>query len=224
MPRIFILEDNPSMLAELQRLVEFDKHQVECATNLEEARRILGAINRFDLLILDWEVPDGSGVELCTELRAAGETSSVLMLTGKSLVDDKEMALQAGADDYLTKPFHLKELQLRIRGLLKRSLRPLHDDQLISRNLRIERAKALATVGETHLSLTGKEFALLELFMLNPDKVFTAEQLMNHAWLAEEDIAPDTVRTHIKNLRRKLSDAAAESQIETVHSVGYRFT
>lgn len=223
MPRIFILEDNPSMLAEVQRVVEFEKHQTECASNLAEARQILCAPNSFDLLILDWEVPDGSGMELCAELRAAGETTSILMLTGKSLVDEKEAALQAGADDYVTKPFHLKELQLRIRNLLKRSLRPLHDDQLTSRNLRIERSKTLVSVGDTTVALTGKEFWLLELLMRNPDKVFSTEQLMNHVWLAEEDVAPDTVRTHMKNLKRKLMDAGAESQIETVHSVGYRF-
>jgi len=223
MARIFILEDNPAMLAEVQQVIAFDKHETQCASSIAEARRILDAASKFDLLILDWEVPDGSGMELCGELRSSGETSSILMLTGKSLVDEKEAALQAGADDYVTKPFHLKELQLRVRNLLKRSLRPLHDDQLVDRNVRVERSKTQVTVGEAHVNLTGKEFGLLELFMKNPGKVFSAEQLMNHVWLAEEEPAPDTVRTHIKNLRKKLMDAGAEPQIETVHAVGFRF-
>lgn len=224
MPRIFLLEDDESLRMQLQRLIEIDGHEVVSAASIAEANNKFDQI--FDLMILDWDLPDGSGVDLCRKVRAKGCTASILLLTGKNLVSQKEEAFDAGADDYLTKPFHLKELSARVASLLRRSSRPLQSEELVSRELRLVRSCMLCTVAGKPVELTAKEFNLLEFFMRNPNKIFNAEQLLNHLWTAEEDAAPDTVRTHIKNLRRKLeqNSPTGASYIDTVHAIGYRFT
>lgn len=226
MHRIFILEDDESLRTQLQRLIENQGHSVVAASSIAQADAILDSDSSFDLMILDWDLPDGSGVDLCRKVRARGHTASILLLTGKSLVSQKEEALDGGADDYLTKPFHLKELTTRVSVLIRRSSRPIQSDELVSKELRVDRRSMTCTVAGTPVDLTSKEFSILEFLMRHQNKVISAEQLLNHLWTADENAAPDTVRTHIRNLRKKLqvTSPTGADYIDTVHAIGYRFT
>jgi DNA-binding response OmpR family regulator len=221
MPRVLLVEDDESLLEEIQRVIQHDGSDVTTVMTIADAREHLKATT-FDLIILDWGLPDGDGISFCTALRDEGQTASILMLTGRSSVSDKEQGLTAGADDYLTKPFHLKELTLRVRKLLARSKRPLQGDLLQVDNLVLDRSKMQVTMGGAVVDLTAKEFALLDFFMRNKNYVYSLDDLLSHIWVAEEEAAPDTVRTHIKNLRKKL-EAHGRDFIETVHGVGYKF-
>ncbi len=223
MPNILLVEDDETLSSEIRRAIEHEGHEVASCSSIADARQLLKE-RRFDLLVLDWGLPDGTGVEFCTELRQAGENASILMLTGRSLPAEKVQGLDSGADDYLTKPFHLKELTLRVRSLVGRAQRPLQTQVMKTRGLVLDEGKRLVTKYGAPIELTVKEFALLEFFMRNKDRVFSLDDLLNHVWVAEEEAAPETVRTHIKNLRKKLDNPDEESFIQNVHGFGYRFS
>lgn len=223
MPNILLVEDDETLSSEIRRAIEHEGHDVASCSNIDDARKLLKE-RKFDLIVLDWGLPDGTGVDFCTELRQGGENASILMLTGRSLPAEKVQGLDSGADDYLTKPFHLKELTLRVRSLVGRAQRPLQTQVMKTKGLILDEGKRLVTKYGAPVELTVKEFALLEFFMRNKDRVFSLDDLLNHVWVAEEEAAPDTVRTHIKNLRRKLDSPDEESLIQNVHGFGYRFS
>ena len=223
MSNILLVEDDESLLIEIKRAIEHEGHHVMDASNIADARQILGN-KKFDLIVLDWGLPDGSGVDFCTELRNAGENASIMMLTGRARPAEKVQGLDSGADDYLSKPFHLKELILRVRSLVSRAQRPLQKEVIEMRGLILDKGKRLVTRYGAAIELTSKEFALLEFLMRNQDRIFSLEDLLDHVWVAEEEAAADTVRTHIKNLRKKLDVPNEESLIQNVHGFGYRFT
>ncbi len=223
MPNILLVEDDEALAFEVKRAIEHEGHVVVACANIADARLALKE-KMFDLLVLDWGLPDGSGVDLLVELRQAGENAAILMLTGRASAAEKVQGLDSGADDYLTKPFHLKELTLRVRNLVGRSQRPLQTQVMKARGLVLDEGKRLVTRYGAEVELTVKEFALLEFFMRNKDRVFSLDDLLDHVWVAEEEAAPDTVRTHIKNLRKKLDRLDEDSLIQNVHGFGYRFT
>lgn len=222
MLRIFICEDNEELAADLQALLTKDGNVVEHADCTADARELLQK-KEFDLLILDWELPDGSGIDVCKEFRARGGSTPILMLTGKNKTSDKEQGLDSGADDYLSKPFSSQELKARLRALTRRADRPYTDNVLTCGDLSLDPSKFYATRGGSTLNLVPKEFALLEFLMRNPNQVFNPESLISHVWTADEDVSPDTLRTYIMNLRKKIDKGSDDSLIETVHGLGYRF-
>jgi DNA-binding response OmpR family regulator len=223
MPNILLVEDDETLSFEIRRAIEHEGHDVTNCLNIGDARQALQG-KKFDLIVLDWGLPDGSGVDFLTEMRQAGENASILMLTGRSLPAEKVQGLDSGADDYLTKPFHLKELTLRVRSLVARAQRPLQTQVMKTKGLVLDEGKRLVTKYGASVELTVKEFALLEFFMRNRDRVFSLDDLLNHVWVAEEEAAPDTVRTHIKNLRKKLDHPDEDSLIQNVHGFGYKFS
>ena len=177
----------------------------------------------YDLLILDWELPGTPGIEILKAYRARGGLAPVLMLTGRGSVNDKEMGLDAGADDYLTKPFHAKELTARLRALLRRPEGYLGDILKVGA-ISLDRTNYRVMRGAEEVKLLPKEFALLEFFMRNPDRVFTAEAIMIRVWSTEADPSTDAFRSTLKRLRQKLEAAGIEDTVvETVHGAGYRF-
>lgn len=175
---------------------------------------------KYDLVILDWELPGLPGVEVCKQYRNGGGTTPIIMLTGKREIEDKEAGLDSGADDYLTKPFHIKELAARLRALLRR---PAGVNQNVLRagdiSLRIGSRQAFR--GDEELNLQPKEFALLEFLMRHPNQPFSSEAILDRVWPSESDAAPDTVRIQIMRLRKKIDVAGQESMIRTAHRVGY---
>ena len=176
----------------------------------------------YDLILLDVMLPKVDGVSLCQRLRAHGCSTPILMLTARDTVADKVLGLDAGADDYVIKPFDLKELSARIRALLRRgsdSLPPV----LNWGKLRLDPSTCESFYGDCPLSLTPKEYSLLELLLRNGRRVLSRAQILEHLWPFEAPPEEATVKVHIRSLRQKLKSAGATTDlIETVYALGYR--
>ncbi|MBS1989703.1 MAG: response regulator transcription factor [Cyanobacteria bacterium SZAS LIN-3] len=221
MPRLLIIEDDENLALTMQDWFKSQNMDLELVkTGREGMEKLL--VYSYDVVIMDWGLPDTSGVELLKDFRARGGNTPVLMLTGRSAVDDKEIGFDSGADDYLTKPFSLRELSARIKALMRRP------DVIVSGLLKghgIEldvAARKLTRNGED-IALQPLEFSLLEFFMRHPDQVFTTDALLNRVWPNDSDASVDTLRTCIKKLRRKIDLPDQDSMITNLPGVGYRF-
>ena len=220
MPKILLVEDEPELSSVICEWLRDEKHLVETADAGEQALDLLGK-NAYDMAILDIMLPGLDGIEVCRQFRSTGGTIPVLMLTARSSILDKESGLDAGADDYLTKPFNLRELSARVRALLRRpSKGPVMTFKARQVELDRRSCKVLRNGEEIHLH--PKEFCLLEFLMRNAGEVFSAEQLIDRIWGSESNIVPDTVRTHIKTLRKKIDVEGESSLIENVRGLGYK--
>ena len=175
----------------------------------------------YDLIVLDINLPGLDGVSLCQRLRQWGYTGAILLLTGRSSSDDKVMGLNAGADDYLVKPYTLAELTARLRALLRRP-QLVNSPTLSYGALQLDPNGSLVTVADRPVELSPKEYGLLELFLRHPDRIFSNALLLERLWSVEEAPGEETIRTHIKRLRRKLRQAGIDDMIENVYSMGYR--
>jgi len=176
----------------------------------------------YDLLILDLNLPDVDGLEVCRRLRASRPDLLILMLTARDQLTDKIAGLDLGADDYLTKPFHFEELVARIRALLRRDMR-VREPVLHVGNLKLDPASRTAWVGRHPLELTRKEFGILEYLMHHPGEAVSQEELIEHVWGEDVNLFSSSVRVHIYSLRRKLGDDTKYPRyIETVVGEGYR--
>lgn len=221
MSKILIVEDDKALSHVLSEGLKADHHSVEVAYDGSEAmERVLQYL--YDLIILDWELPFINGVSLCEQFRAKGGHAPVLMLTARSKIDDKEAGFDAGVDDYLTKPFELRELKSRIKALLRRP-RQVVGENLELGGLLLDPLGRQVTKDGSAIHLSPKEFELLEYMIRNRGVVLSADHLLNAVWTADEAVGTDTVRTHVKNIRAKIDKKGAPSYIGTVFAVGYRF-
>jgi len=219
--KILIVEDDPPTAAALTTLLTHCSYAVETTTDGESAANMVEAFE-YDLLMLDVMLPKIDGITLCRQLRNQGYTMPILLLTGNSNSHDKAVGLDAGADDYVVKPFDLEELEARIRALLRRGR--LHTTPILEwADIQLDPSSTQVSYGQQPLSLTPKEYALLELLMRNPRRVFSCGMLLEHLWTYADMPGEEAVRTHIKGLRHKLRDAKAPPDIiETVYGIGYR--
>ncbi|MGB9775549.1 MAG: response regulator transcription factor [Anaerolineae bacterium] len=218
--RILIVEDEPDLANALARGLRRQGYAVDIALNGEEGWE-KGEVNEYDLVILDLNLPDMDGLEVCRRLRESKPALLILMLTARGRLEDRVTGLDLGADDYLVKPFHLEELLARIRALLRRDLRARQPVLRVG-DLILDPAARLAWQGKHRLELTAKEFAILEYLMRHPGEVVSQEEIIEHVWGEEVNLFTTSVRVHIHSLRRKLRDDAREPQyIETVAG-GYR--
>jgi DNA-binding response OmpR family regulator len=220
MAKILVVEDDPAICSIIVDWLTHQHHTVEVSHNGLEADQYLKTY-QYDVIVLDWGLPELSGVDICKRYKTAGGRAPVLMLTGKHDIEDKEEGFNAGADDYLTKPFDIKELSARIRALLRRPTN-VYDNILSIRNVSLDPNNHIVTKDGAPIKLTPKEFAVLEFFMRNPNKVFKADALLDHIWNSEAGSGPETVRTCIKRLRRQIDMPDVPSIIENVHGVGYK--
>ncbi|MGH9549545.1 MAG: response regulator transcription factor, partial [Terriglobales bacterium] len=216
MPKILLAEDDTELAEMLARSLRFEHYNVEIVANGEDALSHLDQCD-YEIAILDWTMPGMSGLDVCKKHRARGGKTPILMLTGKGELDDKTMGLDSGADDYLTKPFHLKELIARLRALLRRGANIVDDKVLTFEKLQLDIDNHKLTYDGHYIKLIPKEFRILEVLMKQPGRVFSAEELLRKVWLANEDASNEAVRTHIKNLRAKLAKNEGSPAIETVH-------
>ncbi len=219
MANVLLVEDDLELAKMVKGVLKGRKLVVECVHDGVEATERLCQY-KYDLIILDWKLPGFSGVDVCRQFRASGGKTPVLMLTGKSEASDVESGLDAGADDYLTKPFDNRVLLARVRALLRRP-QGFQEDVLRIGALAVDRVKHTVSYGGKEIHFPPKEFALLDLLLRNRDHVLSSEAILDRVWTAESDSTTDSVRTAIKRLRDKLS-CAPEIRIRTVHSVGYR--
>ncbi|HMW88796.1 MAG TPA: response regulator transcription factor [Candidatus Obscuribacter sp.] len=220
MPKILLIDDDHQLVESLTILLESEMFTVESVFNGADARDRLRHYDH-DVIILDWSLPDSSGVEICKQFRATGKTTPVLMLTGRSEVEDKEIGLDAGADDYLTKPFSTRELLARVRALLRRYAMS-SSNILELDNLALNPATREVSRNGRSIELLPREFAVLEFLMRHPNQVFTGQALLNHVWAAESDASVDAVRTCVMRLRKKLEQDDEAPLIHTVYGVGYK--
>ncbi len=220
MPKILVVEDDLDLRSIVEDWLRHEHHLVETATKGDEAMELIG-IYPYDVIILDWNLPVMSGIQILKKFRQDGGKTPVLMLTGQDLAENIETGLDSGADDYLTKPFHMKELSARIRALLRRP-QTVTENVLRAGDLTLNPRTFAVTKSGADIRLLPKEFALLEFLMRHPNQVFSAEALLDRVWHSENDAAPETVRTCIKRLRRKIDGESENSLIQTLHGVGYK--
>lgn len=220
--KILVVEDDGLMQDAISSLLHSQNHVCDVAKDASEASAFLRLYD-YDLIILDWNLPGITGVELLRNYRAGCGSAPVLMLTAHTAVSDKETGLDSGADDYLTKPFHPKELSARVRSLLRRP-RTFSSAVLKVAGLELDPMASNASFDGKELKLLPKEFSLLEFLMRHPNQTFSSEALAARVWSAEQQITPDSVRTYIKRLRRKLEESSphGESIIQNVYGVGYK--
>lgn len=219
--KILIVEDDQLTASALTTLLTRCGYAVETATEGESAANMVEAFE-YDLLMLDVMLPQIDGITLCRQLRNQGYTMPILLLTGKNSSHDKAVGLDAGADDYVVKPFDSEELEARIRALLRRG--QLHSTPILEwAGIHLDPSSTQVHYQRQSLALTPKEYALLELLMRNPRRVFSCGMLLEHLWAYADMPGEEAVRTHIKGLRHKLRDAQAPPDvIETVYGIGYR--
>lgn len=220
MSKILIVEDDKDLCLMLSDGLEAQGHAAELVHTGNEGReRVL--FYEFDLVILDWDLPGIKGIDILKEMRERGKLAPVLMLTGKSDISEKEAGLDTGADDYLTKPFSMKELLARVRSLLRRP-QGYTGTILSAGNLSLDPVLFKVTRDGAELKLLPKEFSLLEFFMRHKGQVFTAEAVLNRVWTTESESSPESFRTCLKRLRQKIDSEGQPSLIEYVHGLGYR--
>lgn len=175
----------------------------------------------YDLVILDWEMPALSGIEVTKQYRDSGGMTPILLLTGKDTIDEKEMGFDAGADDYLTKPFHPKELSARLRALLRRPNQIL-GETLKVRNIVLDPGTRIVTKAGKVVPLQPLEFSVLEFFLRHPTDVVGPEGLLRRVWDSDTNVSQDAIYTCIKRIRKKLDDDGQPSILKTVHGIGYK--
>lgn len=219
--RLLIIEDEIDLANALARGLRQQGYAVDIAANGEQGL-FLAEVNDYDLLILDLNLPDIDGLDICRDLHNKNPDLLILILTARDQIEDKIIGLDSGADDYLVKPFHFQELLARVRALLRRSGQERHKPVLEWRDLKLDPVTHTVWQGKRRLDLTRKEFAILEYFMRHPGKVVSQEELLEHVWDMNANPFTNTVRVHIRSLRKKLGDDAENPRyIKTVVGVGY---
>lgn len=220
MARILVVEDEVTLARVVEDWLLGEQHTVEVVHDGPMAVQKLSG-NIYDVIILDWQLPGLSGLEVCKQYRSNGGSAAIIMLTGKREIIDKEQGLDSGADDYLTKPFQMRELSARLRALLRRS-RKLQETVITIGNLVLDSSRRAVTKDGKEIQLMPKEYALLEFLMRHPGQVFSHDALIDGVWSEESDASPDTLRVHIKRLREKIDTKGEESIIRTLHRLGYK--
>ncbi|MBS2002901.1 MAG: response regulator transcription factor [Cyanobacteria bacterium SZAS LIN-5] len=220
MPKILLADDDVQLCNIIRGWLLQDNHNVEMVhTGLDAIERL--KISEYDLVVLDITMPLMDGMQVLSDFRASGGTTPILMLTGQDSIQDKERGFDAGADDYLTKPFHGKELTARIRALLRRP--PAYTGNVLTfANLKLDKNNYAVLVDSNKVSLLPKEFDLLEFFMRNPNRVFAPETILTRVWAADSEATVEAVTTCIKRLRKKIDVEGTPSLINTIRGAGYK--
>lgn len=218
---LLVVDDEPKVVGLLKRALERDGHTLEVATTGEDALFAAREAN-YDALILDVMIPAPDGLEVCRTLRKDGDWTPVLLLTGRGAIEDRVTGLDAGADDYLPKPFSLTELSARLRAITRRSE---HSEAEVLQvgDILLDPAGHRVTRDGTSVDLTPKEFALLELFMRRRGEVLSRSAILDHVWDFAYEGGSNVVDVYVRYLRDKVDRPFGERSIETVRGVGYRF-
>jgi len=222
--KILVVEDEPEMRQILKSSLEKEQFLVECASDLQSAiDKVVGY--DYDCILLDVMLPDGSGLKLLEQLKAMKKADRVIILSAKDSLEDKLAGLESGADDYLPKPFHLAELNARVKSVLRRKLAE-GQHALEAGNLTLNLADRAAQVNGQPLALNRKEFDILAYLTVNRDRLVRKTALAEHVWgdHADEMDSYEFIYAQIKNVRRKLTAAGANAEIQAVYGMGYKLT
>lgn len=216
---ILLVEDDPNLGASLKNYLEGEGYSITLLTSLKEAFEV--ELKNYKVLILDWMLPDGQGLDFLKKIRLSFVSNPVIMLTARTELIDKVIALESGANDYLTKPFEPRELVARIRVQLREKISQVKNivEKIEIGDLSIDKNKREANFAGKKIELTKLEYDLLVLMAESPGKPFSREELLNKIWGYENYPTTRTVDTHILQLRQKTSD----DYVETIRGIGYRF-
>ncbi len=219
---LLVVEDDQRLRRLLKRLLEEDQHVVEVAADGATAVELATGSTGIDALILDVGLPDVSGLEVARRIRAAGADVSILMLTARDTVGDRVGGLDAGADDYLVKPFAFEELSARLRALSRRGAAGTRraEPKLVAGLIELDETARRVTVGGDPVDLSPREFSLLECLLRHAGQTLSRDQLLDQAWPFSVAVTPNAVDAYVHYLRTKLGSASR--QLETVRGIGYR--
>lgn len=222
--KILIIEDEPELSRSLSNSLTKENFVVEAALNYHKAIEKIG-VYQYDCILLDIGLPDGNGLDILRNLKAEGKAENVIIISAKDALDDKLAGLHLGADDYITKPFHIAELNARIKAVLRRH-KLEGKNTLDLGNLKLDLEERQAFVNQYDLTLNRKEFDILNYFLFNKGRLITKTALAEHVWGDNIDQSDnfDFIYYQIKNLRKKLRDAGAKVEIESVYGTGYRIS
>jgi DNA-binding response OmpR family regulator len=218
--RILVIEDNRQLNRSLKMSLEENGYAVDAAYDGEDGQ-YLAELTPYDAIILDIMLPKKDGLAVCHELRDKRINTPILMLTARDTVDDRVRGLDSGADDYLVKPFALNELRARLRALLRRDS-PDRSNILAVDDLVLDPTTHRITRAGLPIDLTAKEYALLEYFMRNPDRLISREMAESHVWSYDYEGVSNVIDVYVRRLRRKIDDPFPTKLIETVRGAGYR--
>lgn len=224
MMRILLVDDEPELTEALGQVLTKEGYGVDIAGDGEGGWQLIQA-HRYDLLILDWMLPQLSGIELCGRVRSLGSQTPVLILTAKDTLDDRVMGLDAGADDYLVKPFQLRELLARVRALLRRSPNAYGGGgtRLKFADLELDLDNQTALRQGRSIALSEKETQLLAFLMQNPGRLLSHGDIQNHLWPDDRPPSSNVLAALMRLVRRKIEQPPSPPLIHTVYGKGYRF-
>lgn len=217
--QILLVEDEPRMAGLIERVLVAEHHTVDLATDGVEALGFAAA-GTYDVVVLDRMLPDLDGLEVLRLLRSRGVNSPVLMLTAMGSVEHRVDGLDAGADDYLAKPFSFAELLARVRALGRRPT-PMGEQRLVAADVYLDELRHVARVGDRSVDLSAREFALLGYLMRHVGQVLTRQQILDAVWGAQPDVYSNVVDLYVHYLRRKLAELGRDQLLRTVRGVGY---
>lgn len=220
MPKVLLVEDDLVTAQAIRDWLEHERYLVEEAHTGADALQMMQSFE-YDVVILDWQLPQMSGLDALKLFRDKGGNVPVLILTGKGSISERETGLDAGGDDYLIKPFEMKELSARLRALMRRP-RQLRPSSVQHGNIFIDTANCRVLKDGQEVKLLPTEYTLLEFLMRNPNQIFSIQALLNHVWKSESDATEHAVRTYIKRLRRKIDVDGRPSLITTIYGLGYK--
>jgi two-component system, OmpR family, response regulator MprA len=219
--RLLVVDDDPALSRTLRRALGVEGYDVETAGDGAEALQRLAATH-YDAVVLDVSMPRVDGLAVCRSMRSRRDTTPVLMLTARDAVDDRVEGLDAGADDYLVKPFALDELNARVRALLRRANGDDHGERLSYLDLTLDIAGARAHRGERLLELTRTEQRLLELFLRNPEQVLPRDMIYERVWGHDISATSNSLDVYVGYLRRKTEEGGEPRVFHTVRGIGFR--
>ncbi len=221
--KILIVEDEPELLKEIEAYLVKEGYICEVAANFNDASEKL-FMYHYDVAVVDITLPDGSGLELIKSLKQHNSDTGILIISAKNSLDDKLSGLELGADDYITKPFYLAELNARVKAIIRRrknngSLEITHNE------ISINPENKSVSINSNSLYLTKKEYELLFFFITNKSRLLTKESIAEHLWGDNIDLADnyDFIYTHINNLRKKIIKAGGTDYLHTVYGMGYKY-
>lgn len=221
---VLIVEDEQALLSSIQQYLS--GIGITC-TSAEDVSQALAAIHEkeFDCILLDIGLPDGSGFRVIEEMQQKEHTTGIVIISARNSLDDRLLGLNIGADDYVTKPFHMSELIARIKSVTRRRSSQ-ERKEIVFHELRLVPDEMVMYVGENMLTLTKKEHELMNFLISNPNRVLTREAIAEHLWGDHADMADsfDFIYSHIKNLRKKIVDNGGKDYIKSVYGVGYKFS
>jgi DNA-binding response OmpR family regulator len=217
--RILLVEDERKVASFVARALKEESYAVDISENGTEALE-LARERAYDVILLDVRLPGLTGIEVCSELREQGIETPILMLTARTLVEQRVEGLDAGADDYLTKPFAVAELRARVRALIRRGFSK-SSARLHLGDLELDRHRRCVRLGGEEVHLTSKEFSLLEFLLIRAPETVTRTEIIEHVWDSHFDSGTNLVDVYINRLREKLADHQTAGRIHTVRGVGY---